>query len=114
MAFRKLFAPRSVTRDFKTRFSGFAHAPAPNLEAAAEESAFLIRWAGRKFNHIQAFNIQSTSSTAQGDQISSRNRRVIFNRALPGSVLHLVEDSRARVVTYADGCRILRGAVLMR
>src|SRR3954454_23027940 len=49
--FRKLFAPRSVPRDFKTRFPASLTLRPKQLRAAAEESAFLIPMAAKFQSH---------------------------------------------------------------
>jgi pimeloyl-ACP methyl ester carboxylesterase len=101
MAFRKLFAPRSVPRDFKTRFPASLTLRPKQLRAAAEESAFLIPMAAKFQSHYQGIQCTVHIFHGVGDQIIDAEQARHLHRALPASVLHLVEDA-GHMVTYAD------------
>jgi pimeloyl-ACP methyl ester carboxylesterase len=105
MAFRKLFAPRSVTRDFKTRFPASLTLRPKQLRAAAEESAFLIPMAAKFQSHYPSIQCPVHIFHGAGDQIIEPDQARYLHRALPGSLLHLVEDA-GHMVTYADGAGI--------
>ena len=101
MAFRKLFAPRSVPRDFKTRFPASLTLRPKQLRAAAEESAFLIPMAAKFQSHYPSIQCPVHIFHGAADQIIEPEQTRYLRRALPGSVLHLVEDA-GHMVTYAD------------
>jgi pimeloyl-ACP methyl ester carboxylesterase len=105
MLFRKLFAPRSVPRDFKTRFPASLTLRPKQLRAAAEESAFLIPAAAQLQSHYPSIRCPVRIFHGAGDQIIEPEQARYLHRALPGSVLHLVEDA-GHMVTYADGAGI--------
>ena len=105
MAFRKLFAPRSVPRDFKTRFPASLTLRPKQLRAAAEESAFLIPMAAKFQSHYPSIQCPVHFFHGTADQIIEPDQARYLHRALPGSVLHLVEDA-GHMVTYADGAGI--------
>ena len=105
MLFRKLFAPRSVPRDFKTRFPASLTLRPKQLRAAAEESAFLIPMAAKLQSHYPSIRCPVHIFHGAGDQIIEPEQARYLHRALPGSVLHLVEDA-GHMVTYADGAGI--------
>jgi pimeloyl-ACP methyl ester carboxylesterase len=105
MAFRKLFAPRSVPRDFKTRFPASLTIRPKQLRAAAEESAFLIPMAAKFQSHYPSIQCPVHIFHGAGDQIIEPEQARYLHRALPASVLHLVEDA-GHMVTYADGTAI--------
>jgi pimeloyl-ACP methyl ester carboxylesterase len=105
MAFRKLFAPRSVPRDFKTRFPASLTLRPKQLRAAAEESAFLIPSAGQFQSHYPSIQCPVHIFHGAGDQIIEPEQARCLHRALPASVLHLVEDA-GHMVTYADGAAL--------
>jgi pimeloyl-ACP methyl ester carboxylesterase len=105
MAFRKLFAPRSVPRDFKTRFPASLTLRPKQLRAAAEESAFLIPMAAKFQSHYPSIQCPVHIFHGAGDQIIEPEQARYLHRALPASVLHLVEDA-GHMVTYADGAAI--------
>jgi pimeloyl-ACP methyl ester carboxylesterase len=105
MAFRKLFAPRSVPRDFKARFPASLTLRPKQLRAAAEESAFLIPMAAKFQSHYPSIQCPVHIFHGAGDQIIEPEQARYLHRALPGSVLHLVEDA-GHMVTYADGAAI--------
>jgi pimeloyl-ACP methyl ester carboxylesterase len=105
MAFRKLFAPRSVPRDFKTRFPASLTLRPKQLRAAAEESAFLIPMAAKFQSHYPSIQCPVHIFHGAADQIIEPEQTRYLRRALPGSVLHLVEDA-GHMVTYADGAGI--------
>jgi pimeloyl-ACP methyl ester carboxylesterase len=102
MAFRKLFAPRSIPRDFKTRFPASLTLRPKQLRAAAEESAFLIPMAAKFQSHYPGIQCPVHIFHGAGDQIIEPEQARYLHRALPASVLHLVEDA-GHMVTYADG-----------
>jgi pimeloyl-ACP methyl ester carboxylesterase len=103
--FRKLFAPCSVPRDFKTRFPASLTLRPKQLRAAAEESAFLIQAAAQFQSHYPSIRCPVHIFHGAGDQIIEPEQARYLHRALPGSVLHLVEDA-GHMVTYADGAGI--------
>jgi pimeloyl-ACP methyl ester carboxylesterase len=105
MAFRKLFAPRSVPRDFKTRFPASLTLRPKQLRAAAEESAFLIPTAAKFQSHYPSIQCPVHIFHGAGDQIIEPEQARYLHRALPASVLHLVEGA-GHMVTYADGAAI--------
>jgi pimeloyl-ACP methyl ester carboxylesterase len=105
MAFRKLFAPRSVPRDFKTRFPASLTLRPKQLRAAAEESAFLISMAAKFQSHYPSIQCPVHIFHGAGDQIIEAEQARYLHRALPASILHLVEDA-GHMVTYADGAAI--------
>jgi pimeloyl-ACP methyl ester carboxylesterase len=105
MAFRKLFAPRSVPRDFKTRFPASLTLRPKQLRAAAEESAFLIPMAAKFQSHYPSVQCPVHIFHGAGDQVIEPEQALYLHRSLPGSVLHLVEDA-GHMVTYADGAGI--------
>ena len=105
MAFRKLFAPRSVPRDFKTRFPALLTLRPKQLRAAAEESAFLIPMAARFQSHYPSIRCPVRILHGRADQLIEPEQARYLHRALRGSVLHLVEDA-GHMVTYADGAAI--------
>jgi pimeloyl-ACP methyl ester carboxylesterase len=105
MAFRKLFAPRSVLRDFKTRFPASLTLRPKQLRAAAEESAFLIPMAAKFQSHYPCIQCPVHIFHGAADQIIEPEQARYLHRALPASVLHLVEDA-GHMVTYADGAAI--------
>jgi pimeloyl-ACP methyl ester carboxylesterase len=105
MAFRKLFAPRSIPRDFKTLFPASLTLRPKQLRAAAEESALLIPAAGQFQSHYPSIQCPVHIFHAAGDQIIEPEQARYLHRALPISVLHLVEDA-GHMVTYADGAAI--------
>jgi pimeloyl-ACP methyl ester carboxylesterase len=102
MAFRKLFAPRSVPRDFKTRFPVSLTLRPKQLRAAAEESAFLIPTAARFQSYYPSIRCPVRIFHGAADQLIEAEQARYLQRALRGSVLHLVEDA-GHMVTYADG-----------
>ena len=89
MLFRKLFAPRSVPRDFKTRFPASLTLRPKQLRAAAEESAFLIPMAARFQSHYPSIRCPVQIFHGAADQIIEPEQACYLNRALPASVLHL-------------------------
>jgi pimeloyl-ACP methyl ester carboxylesterase len=105
MAFRKLFAPRSVERDFKTRFPASLTLRPKQLRAAAEESAFLIPMASKFQFHYPSIRCPVHIFHGAADRIIEPEQARYLHRALPASVLHLVEDA-GHMVTYADGAGI--------
>src|SRR5882757_6603957 len=108
--FRKLFAPRSVPRDFKTRFPASLTLRPKQLRAAAEESAFLIPMAAKFQSHYPSIQCPVHIFHGAGDQIIEPEQTRYLHRALPTSVLHLVEDA-GHMVTYADGAAIAQAVV---
>jgi pimeloyl-ACP methyl ester carboxylesterase len=105
MLFRKLFAPRSVPRDFKTRFPASLTLRPKQLRAAAEESAFLIPMAAQFQSHYPSIRCPVRIFHGTADQLIEPEQARHLHRALRGSVLHLVEDA-GHMVTYADGAAI--------
>jgi pimeloyl-ACP methyl ester carboxylesterase len=107
MAFRKLFAPCSVPPDFKTRFPASLTLRPKQLRAAAEESAFLIPMAAKFQSHYPSIQCPVHIFHGAADQIIEPEQARYLHRALPGSVLHLIEDA-GHMVTYADGASIAK------
>lgn len=105
MAFRKLFAPRSVPPNFKTRFPASLTLRPKQLRAASEESAFLIPTAAQFQSQYPSIRCPVRIFHGAADQIIEPEQARYLHRALPGSVLHLVEDA-GHMVTYADGAAI--------
>jgi pimeloyl-ACP methyl ester carboxylesterase len=105
MAFRKLFAPRSVPPDFKTRFPASLSLRPKQLRAASEESAFLIPTAAQFQSQYPSIRCPVRIFHGAADQLIEPEQARYLHRALPGSVLHLVEDA-GHMVTYADGAAI--------
>jgi pimeloyl-ACP methyl ester carboxylesterase len=105
MAFRKLFAPRSVPGDFKSRFPASLTLRPKQLRAAAEESAFLVPMAAQFQSYYPSIRCPVRIFHGTADQIMEPEQSRYLHRALCGSVLHLVEDA-GHMVTYADGAAI--------
>jgi pimeloyl-ACP methyl ester carboxylesterase len=102
MAFRKLFAPRSVPRDFKSRFPASLTLRPKQLRAAAEESAFLIPMAARFQSHYPSIRCPVHIFHGTADQLIEPYQAQHLHQVLSRSDLHLVEDA-GHMVTYADG-----------
>jgi pimeloyl-ACP methyl ester carboxylesterase len=102
MAFRKLFAPRSVPRDFKSRFPASLTLRPKQLRAAAEESAFLIPMAARFQSHYPSIRCPVHIFHGTADQLIEPYQAQRLHQVLSRSDLHLVEDA-GHMVTYADG-----------
>jgi pimeloyl-ACP methyl ester carboxylesterase len=105
MAFRKLFAPRSVPPDFKTRFPASLSLRPKQLRAASEESAFLIPTAAQFQSQYPSIRCPVRIFHGAADQLIEPEQARYLHRALPGSVLHLVQGA-GHMVTYADGAAI--------
>jgi pimeloyl-ACP methyl ester carboxylesterase len=105
MAFRKLFVPRSVPRDFTTLFPTSLTLRPKQLRAAAEESAFLIPMAAKFQSRYPSIQCPVHIFHGAGDQIIEPEQARYLHRAVPSSVLHLVQDA-GHMVTYADGVAI--------
>jgi pimeloyl-ACP methyl ester carboxylesterase len=96
---------RSVPRDFKTRFPASLTLRPKQLRAAAEESAFLIPMAAKFQSYYPSIQCPVHIFHGTADQLIEPEQARYLHRALPGSVLHLVEDA-GHMVTYADGAGI--------
>jgi len=105
MAFRKLFAPRSVPPNFKTRFPASLTLRPKQLRAASEESAFLIPTAAQFQSQYPSIRCPVRIFHGAADQIIEPEQARYLHQALPGSILHLVEDA-GHMVTYADAAAI--------
>jgi pimeloyl-ACP methyl ester carboxylesterase len=83
MAFRKLFAPRSVPRDFKTRFPASLTLRPKQLRAAAEESAFLIPMAAQFQSHYSSIRCPVRIFHGAADQLIEPEQARYLRCAVP-------------------------------
>jgi pimeloyl-ACP methyl ester carboxylesterase len=98
---RKLFAPRSVPEEFTENFP-VSLAVRPNqLRATAEDSAFLIPAAAGFQSHYSNLRCPVRIFHGTQDKVIEAEQARRLQRALPRSLLHLVEDA-GHMVTYAD------------
>src|SRR3954470_12754420 len=99
--FRKLFAPRSVPRDFKTRFPASLTLRPKQLRAAAEESAFLVPTAAQFQSRYSSIRCPVHIFHGTGDKVIEPEQSRRLHRVLSNSNLDLVEDA-GHMVIYAD------------
>jgi pimeloyl-ACP methyl ester carboxylesterase len=97
----KLFAPRSVAPEFKNEFPISLSLRPKQLRAAAEESAFLIPIAAQLQLQYQRIRCPVRIVHGKSDRLIEAEQSRRLHEALPGSVLHLVEDA-GHMVTYKD------------
>jgi pimeloyl-ACP methyl ester carboxylesterase len=109
MAFRKLFAPRSVPRDFKTRFPASLTLRPKQLRAAAEESALLVPAAAHFQSRYPSIRCPVRIFHGTGDQVSEPEQARRLHQMLSRSDLRLLEDA-GHMVIYADGAAITLAA----
>jgi pimeloyl-ACP methyl ester carboxylesterase len=109
MAFRKLFAPRSVPRDFKTRFPVSLTLRPKQLRAAAEESAFLVPTAAQFQSQYSSLRCPARIFHGTEDQISEPEQARRLHQMLSRSDLHLLQDA-GHMVIYADCAAITLAA----
>jgi len=98
---RTLFAPRAVSPDFKNGFPISLSLRPKQLRAAAEESAFLVPVAAQLQLRYRGIRCPVRIVHGRDDRLIEADQSRRLHRALPGSVLHLVEDA-GHMVTYAD------------
>jgi pimeloyl-ACP methyl ester carboxylesterase len=98
---RKLFAPRGVPEEFRENFP-ISLAVRPNqLRATAEESALLIPAAAGFQSHYSNLRCPVRIFHGTQDRVIEAEQARRLQKALPHSLLHLVEDA-GHMVTYAD------------
>jgi pimeloyl-ACP methyl ester carboxylesterase len=107
--FRKLFAPRSVPRDFKTRFPASLTLRPKQLRAAAEESALLVLSAAYFQSRYPSIRCPVRIFHGTGDQVSEPEQARRLHQMLSRSDLHLLQDI-GHMVIYADGAAITLAA----
>jgi pimeloyl-ACP methyl ester carboxylesterase len=98
---RTLFAPRAVSPEFKDGFPISLSLRPKQLRAAAEESAFLVPVAAQLQLRYRGIRCPVRIVHGKDDRLIEADQSRRLHRALPGSVLHLVEDA-GHMVTYAD------------
>lgn len=103
--FRTLFAPRPVPQEFSNEFPVALSLRPTQLRAAAEESAFLIPTAAQLQARYRDIRCPLRIVHGRGDRLIEADQSCRLHEALPGSLLHLVEDA-GHMVTYADTPRI--------
>jgi pimeloyl-ACP methyl ester carboxylesterase len=103
---RTLFAPRGVPPEFKNEFPISLSLRPKQLRAAAEESALLIPAAAQMQLQYQRIRCPVRIVHGSSDQLIEVDQSRRLHKALPGSLLHLVEDA-GHMVTYADSTVIV-------
>ena len=98
---RKLFAPRAVPDEFTKNFPVSLAVRPKQLRATAEESALLIPVAAGFQSHYSNLRCPVRIFHGTQDQVIEAEQARRLQRALPHSLLHLVEDA-GHMVTYAD------------
>ena len=98
---RKLFSPQAVPEEFTKNFPISLAVRPKQLRATAEESAFLIP-AAKGFQSRYS-NLRCSVHIFHGtqDKVIEAEQARRLQRALPHSLLHLVEDA-GHMVTYAE------------
>ena len=109
---RKLFAPRAVPPEFKNEFPISLSLRPKQLRAAAEESAFLIPAATQFQRQYQHIRCPVRIVHGKDDQLIEAEQSRRLHEALPGSLLHLVQDA-GHMVTYADSQGIAQAVAAM-
>jgi pimeloyl-ACP methyl ester carboxylesterase len=107
--FRKLFAPRSVPRNFKNGFPASLTLRPKQLRAAAEETVFLVPTAAQFQPHYPSVRCPVRIFHGRGDQISEPEQARRLHQVLSRSDLHLLQDA-GHMVTYADVSAIAKAA----
>jgi pimeloyl-ACP methyl ester carboxylesterase len=107
--FRKLFAPRSVPRNFKDGFPASLTLRPKQLRAAAEESAFLVPTAAQFQSRYPSIRCPVRIFHGTGDQVIEPEQARRLHQVLSRSDLHLLEDA-GHMVTYADVSAITKAA----
>lgn len=98
---RTLFAPRAVPPQFKNEFPISLSLRPKQLRAAAEESAFLIPVAAQLQLQYQRVRCPVRVVHGKSDRLIEADQSRRLHKALPCSLLNLVEDA-GHMVTYAD------------
>jgi pimeloyl-ACP methyl ester carboxylesterase len=98
---RTLFAPRAVPPELKNEFPISLSLRPKQLRVAAEESAFLIPVASRLQLQYQGIRCPVRIVHGRSDHLIEVDQSRRLHKALPRSLLHLVEDA-GHMVTYAD------------
>jgi len=98
---RKLFAPRAVPEEFTKNFPVSLAVRPKQLRATAEESAFLVPAAAGFQRHYPNLRCPVRIFHGTQDQVIEVEQARRLQKALPHSLLHLVEDA-GHMVTYAD------------
>lgn len=98
---RKLFEPREVPQQFKENFPVSLAIRPKQLRAAAEESAFLIPAASQFQSRYHDLRCAVRIFHGTEDKVVEAEQSRRLERALPRSLLHLVEHA-GHMVTYAD------------
>jgi pimeloyl-ACP methyl ester carboxylesterase len=107
--FRKLFAPRSVPRNFKNGFPASLALRPKQLRAAAEESALLVPAAAHFQSRYPSIRCPVRIFHGTGDQVSEPEQARRLHQMLSRSDLHLLQDA-GHMVIYADGAAITLAA----
>ncbi len=102
---RTLFAPRPVAPAFENEFPISLSLRPKQLRAAAEESALLIPIAAQLQGQYQRIQCPVRIVHGKGDRLIEADQSRRLHEALPGSLIHLVEDA-GHMVTYQDTSRI--------
>ncbi|MGX9432743.1 alpha/beta fold hydrolase, partial [Bradyrhizobium sp. LeoA1S1] len=95
------FAPRAVPPEFENEFPISLSLRPKQLRAAAEESAFLIPVAAQLPLEYHDIRCPVRIVHGKSDQLIEADQSGRLHKALPPSLLHLVEDA-GHMVTYAD------------
>ncbi|WP_245287633.1 alpha/beta fold hydrolase [Bradyrhizobium elkanii] len=98
---RTLFAPRAVPPEFKNEFPISLSLRPQQLRVAAEESAFLLPAAAQLPLQYRGLRCPVRIVHGKSDQLIEADQSGRLHKALPPSLLHLVEDA-GHMVTYAD------------
>jgi pimeloyl-ACP methyl ester carboxylesterase len=110
---RKIFAPRSVPLAFKRMFPISLALRPKQLRAAAEESAFLIPAAAQLQLHYRRLVTPVRLLHGDQDQFIEREQSQRLHQALPGSVLHFIQDA-GHMVHHADPAAIAQAVDRIR
>jgi pimeloyl-ACP methyl ester carboxylesterase len=98
---RKLFAPRTVPEEFTRNFPVALAVRPKQLRATAEESALLVSAAAGFQSRYSNLRCPVDIFHGTQDKVIEAEQARRLERALPHSLLHLVEDA-GHMVTYAD------------
>jgi pimeloyl-ACP methyl ester carboxylesterase len=98
---RKIFAPRPTPRAFQTEFPKSLTLRPKQLRAAAEESAFLVPAATQLQSQYGEIKCPVRLFHGDQDRFIEREQSQHLHRAIPRSVLQLVQNA-GHMVHYAD------------
>jgi pimeloyl-ACP methyl ester carboxylesterase len=111
-AFRKIFAPRSVPRNFKNQFPSSLALRPKQLRAAAEESALLVPTAAQFQSLYPNINCQVRILHGAEDQVIEPKQARDLHQALPRSDLRFVQNA-GHMVTHSDPAAIATAVSLV-